>query len=145
MGENGGKRGKMGGNGESWEIAKNTLWGVQKKCVQLIGNRRKFGEKRDNLAQISHYSESHFPHLSTTSPPFPQVPLMSFARRNWPTGKMGISGLADISRFFWSSPMVEKQLARTEAWWTFIQGVSAQAGLGEERPGSAAPSVVSSQ
>ena len=58
MGENGGKRGKTGGNGESWEIAKNTLWGVQKKCVQLIGNTRKIGEKWDNLAQISHYSES---------------------------------------------------------------------------------------
>ena len=41
----------------------------------------KIGEKWDNLGQISHFSQSHFPHFSTTSPTLPQVPLMNFARR----------------------------------------------------------------
>ena len=45
--------------------------------MQLKRNRRKIGEKWDNLGQISHVFKSHFPHFSTASPTFPS--LMNFA------------------------------------------------------------------
>ena len=99
MGENGGEWGRMGENGENgklWEIAKNTLWEMYEKCVKLEGNGRKIGEKWDNLGQISHFSQSHFPF-------FPQPRHLSLKflllaeLADW---KMGIWGLADISRFF---------------------------------------------
>jgi hypothetical protein len=51
------------------------------KCVKLVGNGRKIGEKWDNLGQIPHVSQFHFSHCSTASPPFPRVPLMNFASR----------------------------------------------------------------
>ena len=94
-GENGGKWGEMGENGELWETAIYTLREMHKKCVRLLGNGRKIGEEWDNLGQISHFSQSHFPSFSTASPAFPQVPLMNFASRtsrlekwefrDWPT------------------------------------------------------------
>ena len=90
MGE---KWGEMGANEGIQGIVGNCqryiMGSVEKMCD--IGRKRvKNQRKRDNLGQIS-----HFPHFSTTSPPFPQVPLMNFAGRtsrpenwafrDWPT------------------------------------------------------------
>ena len=95
MGGIGGKWGEMGGIGGKWEIAKNTLWGVQKNCVKLVGNGRKIGEKWDNLGQIS-----HFPHFSTTLPPFPPIPLMNFASQTTRLGKWEFRDWPTLADFF---------------------------------------------
>ena len=80
-----GKWGEMQKNGELCEIANSTFWEMYEKGVKLTGNRREIGEKWDHFGQIPHFSQSHFSHFSTASPPFPHVPLMNVAGR---TGRL---------------------------------------------------------
>ena len=79
-----GKWGEMGGNRGKWGEMGNR--GKLPKIHSGEGGKmREIGRKREEnwrkMAQISHFSQSHFPCFSTTSPPFPQIPLMNFASR----------------------------------------------------------------
>ena len=59
----GGNGGEMGGNGGLWEIAKNTLWEVYKKGVQL-------GDKRErNWRKMGQFG-TKFPFLPVPFSPF---------------------------------------------------------------------------
>ena len=83
MDKNGAKWGEMG---NSEKFPKTTFSEIWKKCVKLVemgNNRRKMGQ----LGQIPHFVQSHFSHLFTASPPFPNVPLgrkrKILSSRNW--------------------------------------------------------------
>ena len=62
-GENGKMGGKWGENGGLWEIAKNTLWEVYKKGVQL-------GDKRERNWRKMGQSGTKFPFLPVPFSPF---------------------------------------------------------------------------
>ena len=108
----------MGGNGGLWEIAKNTLWEVYKKGVQLVINGREIGERWDSLGQNSHFCQSHFPRFFTASAPFPQRPLMNFASQTSRLEKWK----------FWDWPISADICASADGWlhvaavvlWTFV-------------------------
>ena len=91
------KWGEMGGNGGKWGIVghcqKYIVGGVENMCE--IGrkqekNRRKVGQFGTN------FPFPLFHNLAT----FPSGAFDEVCQANWPTGKMGISGPADIGRFF---------------------------------------------
>ena len=83
--------GAAGETGGEWGIVGNCqryTAKMYKKCVKLVSNGRKIGEKWDNLGQIPHFSQSRFLAI------FPSSSFDGFCQRNQPTGTMGIVGFA---------------------------------------------------
>ena len=99
----GGEWGKMEGNGVKWGIVgkcrKYIVGSVEKNCEiarKWEKNRRKMGQFGTNLPFFPVPFSPLFHNLAT----FPSNSFDEFCRLNQPTGKMGISGLADIGRLF---------------------------------------------
>ena len=94
----------MRGNGGNWaemgnfeKLPKKNLVNVEKKCVSLVGNKRKI---EDTLGQIPHFSESlffsSFSHSLATSP---SRFFDEFCQPNYPTGKMEDSDERTLANF----------------------------------------------
>ena len=98
-----GENGKMGGNGGIWGIVGN----CQKHIVGSVEKMCEIGGKREeNWRKVGQFG-TKFPFVPVTFSPLfhnlttsPSSSFDEFRQPNQPTGKMGISGLADIGRSF---------------------------------------------
>ena len=99
-GEMGGSGGKWGGRGEMQVIG--GIWGIVGNCQQYsVGSVEKMceiGRKLEKSGSIQDkfpiFPSPIFPTFRNLAT-FPSSSFDAFCHPNWPTGKMGISGLAD--------------------------------------------------
>ena len=90
----------MGGNGGIWGIVGNcqeyTVGSMEKMCEIGRKQERKAGQFGTNFSFFPVPFSRLFHNLAV----FPSSSFVEFCQPNSPTGKLGISGLTDISRFF---------------------------------------------